>query len=365
VTGDAPQRPATPAPAAPPDAGPPWLLTDLAGVIRDANAAAAALLNAPPSFVMGKPLLVYFSPDQYAPLLRHLKAARDGEHQWTTRLIPWRRPPVEVRLTVGPAWNHQLRTRGLAWTLEPVPVAAAAAPTTAEIKPPANVETLQRAFVSAMSHELLTPLAIIQGHAETLRYPAVRTDQGQVDHALDAIRDETARLRRLVQNVIDSARASAGELEVRPAPSDLAPLLTRIARRFEARSRRHRFVPQLPGHLPPVLADLERLESVIYNLLDNALKYSPRGGTICIRAETRSGEMEVSVEDEGIGIAPGDLAHVFAPYYRGEEHNGSRAQGSGLGLYLSKAVIDAHGGRIWIEPRSGGGSTVRFTLLLA
>ncbi|HZR99827.1 MAG TPA: ATP-binding protein [Chloroflexota bacterium] len=345
----------------------PWLLTDLSGVIRELNPAAAELLGGIPVFLLGKPFLVFFSSESFAPLLRHLVAARRTDQQWTMRLLPWRRPPVAVRLTAGPVWSDRRGLAALAWTLEPLPAARATpAPQLGrEAGPQEDAEALRRVFLSAMSHELLTPLAIIQGQAETLRYPALRAEQAQVDRVLDAIKDEAARLQRLVQNVIDTARASAGELEVAPAPASLAPLVARAVQRFTARSRRHRFVSEVPSALPAVLADLDRLESVLYNLLDNALKYSPRGGTVAVRAVARAEEVEVSVEDEGVGIPPGEEAHVFAPYYRAAPHSDVRAQGSGLGLYLCKAVLDAHGGRIWIEPRPERGAAVRFTLPLA
>jgi signal transduction histidine kinase len=370
-------------PEAAAEVDPAWLLTDQAGVIRDVSDRAAALLNTPAQFLIGKPILVFFPTDSYTRLLKHLQTARRQRQTWTMRLLPWQRPPIELALTASPIWNERMLARGLGWTLAPTgaPAAspafkkagvAAGAPRpptsngpTAPASPADDVETMRRAFLSAMSHELLTPLSIIQGHAETLRYPAVRADQGQVDLALSAIRDETARLRRLVQNVIDTARASAGELHVEPTPSAIEPMLTLTVHRFEARSRRHRFITELPASVPLVLADLERLESVVYNLLDNALKYSPRGGMIRVRVAPRATEVEVSVEDEGLGVAPGEETNVFAPYYRAGQALDARAQGSGLGLYLSKAVIDAHGGRIWIEPRPEGGTAVRFTLPLA
>jgi len=342
-----------------------WLLTDFAGVIRELNPAAAELLGGVPAFLLGKPLLVFFPPDSSTPLLRHLVAARRADHEWTMRLVPWRGPAVEMRLTAGPVWSDVRGVGELAWTLEPTGAQAIpATPLAPDAARPHEAETLRRVFLSAMSHELLTPLAIIQGHAETLRYPGVRADQEQVDRALAAIDDETARLRRLVQNVIDTTRASAGELAIAPAPASLAPLVTRVVSRFTARSRRHRFINAVPAALPPVLADLDRLESVLYNLLDNALKYSPRGGEIRVGAVARAAEVEVSVEDDGIGIAPEEATHVFAPYYRAPPHR-AHTQGSGLGLYLAKVVIDAHGGRIWIARRAKGGTAVRFTLPLA
>jgi signal transduction histidine kinase len=310
--------------------------------------------------------VAFLPKDEARAFLGRLMAARRSAQTWTTPLVPLYRPPVDVVVAVRPASSWGDSATVLHWSIQPAAEnellrRPAATHLPARDEPASGDETLRRAFLSAMTHELLTPLAIIQGNAETLRYPAVRADQAQVERALGTIQDETARLRRLVQNVIDTARASAGELEIHPQPASLEPLLTRAVERFETRSRRHHFVLHLPSAVPLVLADLERLESVIYNLLDNALKYSPRGGEIRVRVRTRPRDVEVSVADEGLGIPAGEEAHVFAPYYRASQQE-LRSQGSGLGLYLSKAVIDGHGGRIWIERPVGGGTAVCFTL---
>jgi signal transduction histidine kinase len=294
--------------------------------------------------------------------------------------VPYSGAPVTSVLTARPVAQLGEPATALHWTIDPLPTAAVAG-AGASAAPPAlpapapsvtarragmsDVEPLRRTFLSAMSHELLTPLAIIQGHAETLRYPAVRGDPAQVDRALDAIKDETARLRRLVQNVIDTARASAGALRIAPVPCSLQPILALGVRQFAGRSRRHRFVSEVPANLPLVLADAEGVESVLYNLLDNAMKYSPRGGEVRISATPGPENVEVAVEDQGMGIPPEERANVFEPYYRTEQQVRSPIQGNGLGLYLCKAVIDAHGGRIWAESPPAGGTGVHFTLPVA
>ena len=343
------------------------LVTNGAGIISFAADACASLLNTAPDFLIGKPLVAYMPREETHRFTRQLIAARRAAQSWATRLLPLFRPPCPAILTARPLPGRPGAAPTLEWRLYPTTsdgfVALSPLPPL-EDQASSQTEMMRRAFLSAMTHELLTPLAIIQGHAETLRYPAVRDDQQQVDRALEAIRDETGRLRRLVQNVLDSARASVGELEIHPGPVSLEPTLTRTVQRFQARSRRHHFELHLPGDLPPVQADLERIESVLYNLLDNALKYSPRGGEICVCVRVRPGEVEISVEDEGVGVPPGEERQVFEPYYRAGQDT-TRTQGSGLGLYLSKAVVDGHCGRIWIERRPEGGTAVRFTLPIA
>jgi signal transduction histidine kinase len=276
-------------------------------------------------------------------------------------LLPYRAAPVPTRVTLYPVRDRSKTTIALHWSLQRVagePVAQAPRPDDAA----ASLEALRRTILSAVSHEMLTPLAIIQGQAEALRGPGVRDDPALLETGLIAIEEQSLRLRRLVQNVIDAARASGGPLPVTLVPLDPRPLIVRAVHLFGARSRRHTFVSEVPAALPSVLADRERLESVLYNLLDNALKYSPRGGRIVVRAAAGDDAVEVSITDEGGGIAPADRAHVFEPYFRAEAQARSPIPGHGLGLYLCRAIVEAHGGRIWIEGGPERGTIFRFTL---
>ncbi|HEY8476258.1 MAG TPA: ATP-binding protein [Chloroflexota bacterium] len=224
-----------------------------------------------------------------------------------------------------------------------------------------EVEEMRATLLSAVSHELLTPVAIIKGHAESLRDPEARRNDQLAERALEAIDEEAERLKRLVANLLDAARAGAGAFTLSRAPLALGPLVQRVVARFQGRSRRHRFEVDLPSQMPLVVADRERVESVLYNLLDNAVKYSPRGGTVRVSAVVHEGEVEVRVTDEGIGIPWAERERVFERFYRGGGAQG-RAEGAGLGLYIVKTIVDAHGGRIWVESRPGRGTTVVFTL---
>lgn len=225
-----------------------------------------------------------------------------------------------------------------------------------------SVEAAGQALLAAVSHELLSPIAIIKGHAETLQDPAMRAIPELADSALRAIDEEAERLRRLVANLLDAAQAASGTLIIERVPLALGPLLERIVDRFRGRSRRHQFVLSLPGPLPLVLGDRQRLESVLYNLLDNAVKYSPQGGQVLVRAVIHAQEVEVVVEDEGVGIHREDQARIFEPYYRAAPDRRPPVAGSGLGLYLCRTIIDAHGGRIWVESRPGRGAAFHFTV---
>ncbi len=224
------------------------------------------------------------------------------------------------------------------------------------------LDVLRHTLLSAFSHELLTPLAIIKGHAETLRDPATRAEAALADAALIAIDEEVERLRRLVANGLDAARAASGGLNVERAPLALGPLIERAVERFRGRSRRHIIQADVPDAMPAVLGDRERLESVLYNLLDNAVKYSPRGGDIRVRARVHSDIVEVAVEDNGVGLRRADRTRVFEPYYRADPGDRPAVEGSGLGLFISKTIVEAHGGRIWVASRPERGTTVHFTV---
>jgi PAS domain S-box-containing protein len=224
------------------------------------------------------------------------------------------------------------------------------------------VETMRETLLSAVTHELLTPVAIIKGHAETLRDPITRSDASLADGALEAIDEEAERLRRLVANVIDAARATSGVFRIERNPLALGPLIERVVRRFHGRSRRHTFTGHTPPDLPLVLGDRERLESVLYNLLDNAVKYSPRGGQVNVDARVHNHDVEVVIEDEGVGVRRSDHLRIFEAYYRADSGARPPAEGSGLGLYICKTIIEAHGGRIWIDSRPERGASMHFSV---
>ena len=268
------------------------VVTDGGGIILEANAAAAAALNVHRPFLVGKPLVVFVSPAEMHAFFTRLSGIRaSGRNQsCEIRLWPYRRLPYDAAMQIDYAppgsggerftWQWFARARR--------PIAAARrrlalAPTAADERGERPVdstadslETLRRVYVAAVSHELLTPLTIIKGHVELLADPAIRDDAALAEPALRAIEEEVDRLRRQVGNVLDSTRVSAGQLTIQRGPLALRPLVEETLRRFGGRSRLHQFVADLPELLPLVHGDQDRLESVLYNLLDNAVKYAPR-----------------------------------------------------------------------------------------
>lgn len=227
-------------------------------------------------------------------------------------------------------------------------------------------EQIRTDFVSNVSHELRTPLTAIKGLVETLRDGAV-DDREVRDRFLATMEDETDRLIRLVNDLLVLSKADSQALRLKRKPLDVRDLVERSVRKL---------APQLEGKgilvevsasdgSRLVLADADRIEQVLVNLLDNAIKYSPEGGwiTVTIDDEAQTPEMvSIAVRDEGLGIPAEDLPRVFERFYRVDRSRTRDGGGSGLGLSIAKAIVEAHGGDITLKSEEGQGTTVRFTL---
>ncbi|MGH2607362.1 MAG: ATP-binding protein [Anaerolineales bacterium] len=224
-----------------------------------------------------------------------------------------------------------------------------------------EAEELKSTFISVISHELRTPVALIKGYVGTLRREDAQWDPATVRHSLSVIEEEADRLAALIDDLLDASRLQAGGLTLNRSEVDLAALARGLVERFRTQSPSHRFEADLPDDFPVVIGDEARLTQVLTNLLSNAVKYSPHGGTVTIQGIVRPEEVMVCVRDEGPGIAPADAGRVFDRFYRSGEVS-RKTQGAGLGLYLARAVVEAHGGRIWVVSTSGKGTTFSFTL---
>ncbi len=217
-------------------------------------------------------------------------------------------------------------------------------------------------FLAMVSHDLRTMLGGIALTAQLLaRESGVESDGRAVVLRAESIQRLTARMNRLIGDLVDVASIEAGNLLVVPAEADLRDVIRESVEMFQGSAETHqiRLAPQLDG--PPLLArfDHGRLLQVLGNLLGNAIKFSPRGARIDIRAERQGAKVQVSVADNGPGIRPQDLEAVFGKFWQVERRTRT---GLGLGLYISRCILQAHGGRIWAESAPGTGSTLCFTL---
>jgi two-component system phosphate regulon sensor histidine kinase PhoR len=228
---------------------------------------------------------------------------------------------------------------------------------------------MQVTFVANVSHELRTPLTSLKGMIETLQGGADE-DPGIRRRFLDTMERETDRLIRLVNDLLVLTRADSEALNLRRDPLDLLHLARTTARRLAPKADAREVtlrIPEVPN-LPLVWADADRVAQVLVNLLDNAIKYSHPGGVVIIRlsAADDGAFVRTEVQDEGIGIPAGDLPQIGQRFYRTDKARARDRRdvqsGSGLGLSIARALVEAHGGRLTLKSREGAGTTVTFTL---
>ena len=224
-----------------------------------------------------------------------------------------------------------------------------------------EAEELKSTFISVISHELKTPVALIKGYVGTLRREDANWDREIVKDSLAVIEEETDRLTGLIENLLDASRLQAGGLSISLSDVALNVIAERIAKRFQTQSAIHNLIVDFPDNFPIVSGDETRLEQVLSNLVSNGIKYSPQGGEIRISGQVRPAQVIVCVSDEGPGVAPEDIPHIFDRFYRSSDAKRT-TKGAGLGLYLARAVIEAHGGRIWVDPRPGDGARICFSI---
>jgi PAS domain S-box-containing protein len=224
-------------------------------------------------------------------------------------------------------------------------------------------ETKSR-LLSLVSHELRTPLAAIKGYATLMLDHFDDLSRAEVDEYLQSIDQSSNDLTKLVEHLLDASRIESGSLHISRYSRDLVSVLDGVVKRWSTEVVRHKLVTDISPDLPLVTMDVKRVEQVLDNLLSNAVKYSPDGGDIRIRAVPYADNVLVSVSDQGIGISEEDLGHVFDRFHMTRKAQTSGAASVGLGLAISKALVEAHGGQIWAESKVGEGSTFFFTLPL-
>ncbi len=225
-----------------------------------------------------------------------------------------------------------------------------------------EAEELKSTFISIISHELKTPVALIKGYAGTLRREDAKWDVTTVRESATVIEEEADRLTQLINNLLDASRLQAGGLKLNLGDVALDRIAARLVDKFRTQTDQHTLSAEFAPDFPVIQADAARLEQVLSNLISNAIKYSPKGGAVRVTGRARPDEVTVCVSDEGIGIPIEEQDRIFERFYRVEDALSRRTAGSGLGLYLAKAVIDAHGGRIWVESAPGRGATFSFAL---
>ncbi len=335
------------------------IITDSAGRVTRANAAAARILGVAPGALQ--------STAEGWELLR--PETPDG------RPVPYKEAP-DQRALRGETLHGQVlafhpRPDRTVWT------SGSAAPirgpdghivgailTFADITPLHELQEQREDMLRAVSHDLRNPLAAVMGHAQLLlRLLEEAGLTGREAQSARAIITGCERMNTMIQDLVDAARSEARQLQLQLSPVDLPSFIAHLLQR-QAEVMETARIRIEPGAVPPVLADPSRLERILLNLLSNALRYSTPGTEVTVRFGQRDGEVITSVIDRGPGIAPEELPKLFQRYYRPAAAP-TRREGVGLGLYITRVLVEAHGGRIWAESTPGEGSVFSFSLPLA
>lgn len=227
-----------------------------------------------------------------------------------------------------------------------------------------RVETTRREFVANVSHELRTPLASIRASAETLQDGAME-DPAAARQFLGRITHNVERMSALVRDLLDLSRLESGEVNLNLSPVDVRRAISEVVETYreQAQAKGVSLTVTAGGSVVEAAADEGRLQQVLSNLVENAVKFTPSGGEVQVEVEHQGRWLEVRVADRGIGVASEDMPHVFERFYKADRSQNQG--GTGLGLAIAKHIVQSHGGRIWVNSREGGGSIFGFTILAA
>jgi two-component system, OmpR family, phosphate regulon sensor histidine kinase PhoR len=295
--------------------------------------------------IEGRPLL---EVARQSDLLAAIKMALSGQEQVTSEIVVGTVRPRSFAVTAAPvrASSH----KGAVLVLH-------------EITNLRRLERVRQDFVANVSHEFRTPLTAIQGFAETLLAGAI-DDPLNRRRFVEIIREHSMRLARLTEDLLKLSRIEAGQLQLDFRPVSVTQLIESCVEtaQLKAVPRQLALHVSLPERLPPARGDSNTLQEVLQNLLDNALQYTPAGGRIDVSASCSNGHVVVTVADTGIGIPQVEQERIFERFYRVDAARSREAGGTGLGLSIARHIMEAHGGRLWVESAVGEGSRFHFSI---
>ncbi len=321
------------------------------GIVAVDRDGKVVLWNSAAEMITGVPASVALGRAPVEVLQRSLESPDDTVRR--DRLVPIMRGREEVWLSVAEAVMR-----------DPLGAVAGRIFAFRDISGDRLVEQVKSDFVSTVSHELRTPLTSIYGFAETLLRQDVMFGEEERQTFLRYIASESQRLTTIVDTLLNVARLDTGDLQVNLAETDVRDVVGEVLDTVSTTEvNGHRFVVELPEEPLAAKADPEKLRQVCSILVDNALRYSPDGGTVTVGAARRQDTVEVSIADEGIGIPQSDQEQIFRKFYRGSAAElRTGADGTGLGLFIARGLVTAMGGRMWVSSQEGEGSRFAFEL---
>jgi len=228
-----------------------------------------------------------------------------------------------------------------------------------------ELQEQNRAFHHTIAHDLRIPLSVVRGYAEMLEALGIKSGfRGDMALCVKEIVEATEKMERMLGDLVDDARLEGGTVHLTLERIDFERYVWALLERSKSTIDENRVETRIPQNLPPVSADPDRLERILLNLVSNALKFSPDESKVLIEAkEAADGDVMISVSDQGEGLSDEDSSRIFRRFFQADSTK--RPDGIGLGLYISRLLVEAHGGRIWVESIVGKGSTFRFTLPVA
>ena len=315
------------------------VLIDERGVVRSWNHGAQRITGIPEKAVLGRP-----APPGFAPLIAKVPVATRPDDTAKAVTAPLRLEDRELWLSISGVGSED----GTLYAFR-------------DLTDQRKLEQMRSEFVATVSHELRTPLASIYGAAMTLRDRTGGSDLQQ--QLLSIVTGESERLVQIVEEILLASELTSGELALRLERVDAAGIAERAVEAARPRLPANLSLELTPADsLPPVSADEAKARQVLVNLIDNAVKYSPRGGRIELRLERRNGYVQIAVKDEGLGIPPSEQDHIFEKFYRLDPHMARGVGGTGLGLYICRELAEQMGGRVHVKSWPGVGSTFYFEL---
>jgi signal transduction histidine kinase len=297
---------------------------------------------------LGKKLDILFPEDSHDESMRHIREATSGER--------WEVVEIHIKHKDGAVFILLWNSANL-YTPDGQTVVATIAQGQ-DITERKKVERMKDEFIGLVSHELRTPLTVITGSVRTAMSEGLSPED--MRELLQNASEGADSLAAILENMLELSRHQAGRLQIRMEPVNIAEVSRDVIKKLKSQGITHPFLVDIPGNLPMVKADTTRVGRILYNLLENAAKYSPGGNQINVFAREEKEMVVIGVADKGIGISPENLGRLFEPFER--LGNKARLQGLGLGLVVCKRLVEAHGGKIWVESQPGKGSTFYFTL---